>query len=111
MAKGLSIDGEHFTVGQAIDVAHPANEAVLELCRVDASKDPAEGVMRGDAIWEGKKAAQPGIFCSGIILNINPAISVTNDGTDGNRQNVSERMQFRALNARVFKLPEVFDNR
>ena len=58
-AQGLAIHGNHLSLGQPVDAAHPCPEAVPEAVRVDAGKHPGKGVGAGDAIGQLQEPAEP----------------------------------------------------
>jgi hypothetical protein len=45
------------------------------------------------------------------VLNVFPPVSTTDGGADSDEENVAEFVEFKAIPARVIKVPEVFKKR
>ena len=57
---GLAVDGHHVAVCQhGQHLAHPAHEGRPEFVGINRRKDPAKGVVRGDALFEFQILPQP----------------------------------------------------
>jgi hypothetical protein len=56
-SRGLAVDGDDLGVGVAHGL-NPLGEARLEGFRVDRVHDIVQGIMRRNAMFEGKKAAK-----------------------------------------------------
>ena len=58
-AHALAVDGHDLAPGQGEGRLHPVPEAFLEAGRVQPRADPAQGVVRGNAVRQGQEGAQP----------------------------------------------------
>ena len=57
--SGLPVNSHHFAAQGRQHAAHPAPESLLELAGIDQAKDPAKGVVRGNAVLQTKMAPEP----------------------------------------------------
>ena len=101
VAQGLAVDGNDLSLGEIPDSLNPVDEAVLELPRVQASKDTGKGIMGRDPIGQVQKASQPRLFLLAVGLDLGPAIGATNHRTDGNDENIEQVVPFGAIQPRI----------
>ena len=100
-AQFLTINGHHLGGEQFGQRADPAQEAGLELGRIETGKDAAKGVMGRDAVRQGQEGREPGQLPVAEGLNLNPVVCTTDNGTDGDHQDVQQLMALAAVNTRV----------
>jgi hypothetical protein len=71
---------------------------------IKQGKDPPEGIMGGNPIGQVEQFAEPGFFGEALLFDFYPAIGSTDRAANGENQDISQAMPFRALNARVFHI-------
>ena len=87
--------------------ADPGEEAGLELRRVQGREHPIERVVRGDAVAEVEEGAEPVGPRFPKRGNLVPTLGAADHRTDGDGQDIHQRMQLGALDPRVGERGEV----
>ena len=105
----FAIDSDDLSSCELINGLDPVKKAEPELIRIDASKDPAESIVRRDAVREFEEGFKPGILGFAKQFELVPAISAADRGADGDGENINELMTFCAVNARIRDGREMFD--
>src|SRR3954452_19591261 len=80
------------------DVEHP-----MQRVRVEQHEDPPEGVVRGDAVWQGQEGLQPSPLAPPVELNVLPALGTGDHRANRDYQDVDQLMIDPARLARISK--------
>jgi len=88
---------------------HPAQEAALERVGVDQHEDPAEGVVRGDAVRQGQELGQPGTLAAAVVGDVLEALGLAEHGADRDHQDVEQPVLDLPLATRVVEGLELGD--
>lgn len=83
-AQGLAINGDDIIGEVLAKRVDPSAKTRLEGHRIKAGKHPGKRIMRGDAIGQVSKGAQPGLFVRAKIGNINPGVRIGDHGAERN---------------------------
>src|SRR5689334_13773451 len=97
---GLAIEGNHIAGKFEADGIDPGHKRLLKGRRVQPGEHAAKGIMTRDAVWQGKKLAKERLLGPPVGFDIQPAIGVTNDGANGNGDDVKELMVLTAVDTR-----------
>jgi len=106
-AQSLAIEGDNFADQRLAQALGPSREGLGELRGIQRGEDPPEGVVAGDAVGQCEQAAQPLALGFAELLHLRKALRTAEQRADGNDQDVTERMAFGALDARVGESAEV----
>jgi hypothetical protein len=106
-AAGLAIHGDDLTRRDLMDGLDPTEEALDELVAVEQGEDPADGVVRGDAIGQLQELLQPVPFGVPELLHGDEVVGAGDHGTDGKEQDVAEFVALTAFDAGVLHGVEV----
>ena len=87
--QGLAIHGDDLTGGDLVNGLDPTEEALDELFAIEQGEDPADGVMRRDAIGQLQELLQPVPFGVPELLHGDEVIGAGDHGTDGEEQDVA----------------------
>ncbi len=82
-------------------------QAALEGLRVEAVEEPLEGIVRGNAVGQVEEAGEPVLALPTKGFDVGPGVGAADDGTDGDGQDVDERVQSAVLAAGAFQAAEV----
>src|SRR5205823_13787349 len=74
---------------------------------VQTVEETLEGIMRRDAVGQGQGASQPRLPALRPGNDFRPGIGATQDGADGDHDDVQEQVQTPMGTARVFQLADV----
>jgi hypothetical protein len=85
----------------------PVGKAPRECLGVEQAEDPAEGVVRGDAVGQSEQRLEPVVLGVAVGLDRRPGFGARDDGTDGDADDVEQFVPPRALTARVEQVGEV----
>ena len=108
VAQGLAVDGHVLQTQPLRQRLDPLLEAGEEGLRVEAVEDALEGVMRRDAVGQGEKGLQPFVAAVGKSNNLRPVVGATDDGAEGDHNNVNQEVPAKVPAARVAEPGEVF---
>ena len=108
-AQGFAVEGDDFAGQRLAQTLRPSREGLGELRGIQRGEDPPEGVVAGNAVGQFEQAAQPLALGFAELLHLREALRTAEQRADGDDQDVTERMAFGALDARVGELGEVFD--
>ena len=97
----LAVYGDHLTCGQLTDRHHPLAEEALEALRVQHRKEPAECVMRGYAVGQVQKPAQPLSLRLAELLDVHPGVGSAHHGADGDHHDVGQAVSLGALHTMI----------
>ena len=86
----------------------PLDERLLQRHRVEAIKEPLEGVMGGNAVGQLQEALEPVLAAAGEGGHVNPGVGPGNNGTKGHDDDVQEQVTLAAIDAWVFEAAEAF---
>ena len=100
-AHALAVDGHDLAPGQGEGRLHPVPEAFLEAGRVQPREDPAQGVVRGNAVRQGQEGAQPLLVEPAEEGNGHEAVRPADDRQHGQNQDVRQGVQFGAVNTEI----------
>jgi len=98
---GLAIDGDVIAGEFEADGVNPSHKGLLKGGRGQASKQSPKGIVRGNAMRQIEKLAKEGFFGAPVDFNVQPAIGITDDGTNGDRDDIEQVVAFTAVDARV----------
>src|SRR4051812_21289465 len=98
---GLAVEGNHITGKFEADGIDPRHKGLLKGSRIQTGKHPAKGIVTRNAVWQVKKLAKESLFGTPVGFDIQPAIGVTNDSANRDRDDVEEQMVLTAIDARV----------
>jgi hypothetical protein len=90
------------SVPTASDCAH-LEKAGLKRVRVDQHEDPAERVVRGNAVRQGQEGLEPSLLAAAVELDILPALRADDHRADRDHQDVDQLMVASARLARILK--------
>jgi len=76
-----------------------------EGARVDALKDPLEGIVTRNAVGEREEALQPAVALSGECGDLLPVVGATNNSADSNADDVEQVVTRRAT--RILEIAKV----
>ena len=79
----FAIDGDYLSIKRAADGRHSPRKTCLKLCTVHRSKDSANCVMEGNAIFLRNVLSQPRQLCLNPYFNHLPVIGTTHNRTYG----------------------------
>jgi hypothetical protein len=68
----------------------PRREARLEGIGVDQQEHPPERIMRGNAVGQGRKSAQPGLLAAPIERDVLPTFRASDHCADRDHQDVDQ---------------------
>src|SRR5205814_6413128 len=85
----------------------PGTETALKGNGVQTVEETLEGIVRWDAVGQSEEASQPRLPTLGPGNDFRPGIGATQDGADGDHDDVQEQVQTPMGTARVFQLAEV----
>ena len=97
------VDGDLGHLQVDTESRDPGPEAGLEGLGIETVEDAFEGVMRGNTVGQGQEAVQPGAPALTEGGDLLPVISATEDGTDGDDDDVEQEVQAAVSPARVFE--------
>jgi hypothetical protein len=80
----------------------------LERPRIEASQDPSEGVVRGDAIGQVEEAGEPGPAVEAELLDRGERVGPREDAADRDEDDVDQGVLSGPFDARVLEVVEVF---
>ncbi len=89
-ADRLAVDGDQPAGRGGGQVGDPLHEALLEGHRVQRREDPAEGVVRGDAVGQVQEGLEPLPLAAAELGHLHPAVGPADDGADGDGQDVAQ---------------------
>ena len=78
---------------------------------VDQHQHPAEGVVRGNAAWQLKEAAEPAAFAAAVKGDVLEALSLADHGADRDHQDIEQLVLDPPVTARVLDLGKLVDQR
>jgi hypothetical protein len=107
----LAIQRDKGPFGELCDGLGPGQEALLKALRVEACKHAAKGVMRGNPMRQGQEGLQPWQLALAKEFHILKAFPTSQQGAQGNDQNIKEVVLLGPVNARVLSVSEMLDNR
>ena len=96
--QGLAVNGNHLAGRQHIHRLDPFQKAALKFRRVQGRKDPPEGVMRGNPIWQLQEPAEPFFLGLAKFGHFHPTIRATDHRANGDQDDVQQLVRFRAVN-------------
>ena len=82
----------------------PTQNALLQGLRLQTLKDAFEGVVRRNAVGQTQESAKPVAVAAAEDLDIDPRVSPADDGSQGDGDDVQERMPTSPPQARVAQL-------
>ena len=103
----LAVDGNDLIRKQVSKGTNPCQETALECRRIKVGEDTPECVVRRDTVGQVEKGAEPFLLGVAKVGYLCPAISATDDGADGNDQDIQQFVPLGAVNARVFEAAKV----
>ncbi len=95
--QGFAIDGHQFTIDGGAERGQPALDAAQQTTRVQASEDPAKGVVRRNAVGQFEELAKERRLGFGKAGNINPAVGAAKCSTDREYDQIKTLMPFGSL--------------
>lgn len=106
-AQGFAVDRDQGALALADGGGHPLAEAGLEGERVQSSNDPPERVIGGNPMRQGQMPAQPRSFGMAEGLKLAPAFGPSDRASDGDEEDLGERVKLRAVDAWIVESFEV----
>src|SRR4029077_20140960 len=103
-AKCFAVDGDQLAVRGTDHGMHPVQETLAKGGRIHQRENPAQRVMRRNAVGQFQKGGEPTILFQAIALNIGPAFSSGDDSTQGESNDIEQAMQSGVRGAGVVKL-------
>src|SRR4029079_3555546 len=100
---GLAIHTDQLTAGDLMNGLDPTEETVDEVVGVEQGEDPADGVVRGDAVGQSHELLEPGPLGVAKLLHGDEVIGPAEHGTDGEEQDIDESMALAAFDAWILK--------
>src|SRR5262249_31161369 len=85
----------------------PLLDARNQRGRVEEGEDPAKGVVRGDAVGQVEELAEKGQFGLAEAFDIDPAVGAAESGTEGQDDDIEQRMTLGPVQAWVCKFDKV----
>jgi hypothetical protein len=89
-------------VGELRDRLGPGQKALLKALGIQASKHPAEGIVRGNAVRQGEKGLEPCLFALPKEFHVLESFAASQQRAHGYHQDIEQRMFLRPFNTRVF---------
>jgi hypothetical protein len=105
-AQGFAIDSDQGAIGVLVNGLSPPHKGGLKRLWFDAGDDPGNGVMDRNAVFKQSLGLKPGKMNLAEILNIFPALSPADHGTDGEKQDIVEGIINLGMLARVVNIVE-----
>jgi hypothetical protein len=87
-------------------LSNPQKTAKVEL-RAQEAEDPAEGVLRGDAVGQTEELGQPVLLGGSRRLHRRPGLGARDDGADGDADDVEQLVPPSAFDAGVDQIGKV----
>ena len=106
----FAVERDNGPMGQRCDGAGPGQKAGLKALRIEAGKDAANGIMRGNAVGQGQESLEPMAFTLAKEFHILKSFAARQKRTHGNDQDIKEVVLLGSLDARVFSVVEMVDN-
>ena len=106
----LAVNSHHLARQQLGDGLGPGYEAILQLHWVQPGEDGAEGVVRGDAVGQFQEGLKPLALALAEEFDVNPGISPTDGGANGDGQDVHQVVMPGALHSWVVQVSEMIEN-
>jgi len=100
-SERFAIDGDVSQAKVSSQGLNPVVEAGLEGLGVKAFKDALEGIMGRDAVGQLEEGCQPGAASPRKGNHLLPIIGISNDGTDGDDDDVEQEVSLEVLTPRV----------
>ena len=93
------------------DGLRPGQKALLKALGMQAGKDAAKRIVRGDPMRQGEEGLEPRALALTKELHILEAFSARQERAQGNDQEIEQEMLLRPLNPGVLSGAEMLDNR
>jgi hypothetical protein len=106
-AEDLAINGNDFSREDRANRLRPSQERLGERLRIQPGKHPPKGVMGRDPVRQLEKRPKPGQPARAKRGHAHPIVGPTQDGADGDHQNVEQLMIFRPIEAWARDLSEM----
>ena len=106
-SQSLAVDGNVLDVEFSGDGGDPTLKALLKSAGIDAIKEALEGVVGRNAVGELKEATQPIAPLFAEDFDLLPILSASQDGTQGNDDDVGEQMEFAPIDAWIFQVAKM----
>ena len=103
----FAVDSNGGETQGVVQSMHPGAEASLKRLRIKPIKDAFKGIMRGSAVGQAEEFFEPIMAAPSKGFDLLPVVAATDDGTDGNGDDVDEEMLFAAVDARIFEFAEI----
>ena len=101
-SHGLAVDGDNLRADGLAQAPGPAAKVLGKLRGIEHGKDPAEGIMAGDAIDQGEKAAEKLDLGVAEFFKIHNAFGTAEHRAVRDREDGDERVVLGAVYPRVF---------
>src|SRR5262245_60014005 len=111
MAQGLAIQSYDFPFGQRAKGLYPSDETASEGVRVQAGEQTPKGVFARNAVGQlqAQSLFEPSLLGLSKRLHVFPALGSTQNGTEGDGEDVHQSVFLRPFNARVAQEGKVLD--
>jgi hypothetical protein len=86
-------------IGSLPQALEPSNQALLQRLRTNRLEDPADGIMRGDAIVEFQEAPEERFLGAAEGFDFDKVVTAAQDATKADGQDIDQGM------AQVLALP------
>src|SRR5262249_15185614 len=107
----LAVDGD-VAHAQAVGYrVQPRQATALKRTRLQFAKDTLEGVVRGHSVGQFQEPLKPRQTFLSKENDFVPVITVSNDTTDGQHNDVHQQMPRTSHHARIFQAAKVFLHR
>jgi hypothetical protein len=110
-AHRLAIDGHVFDLQSLFQGLHPSPETGLERRGVQAVEDTFKGVVGGNPVGQIEEACQPGAAFPSKERDGLPILGTGKNGTQGNDDDVLQRMQPAVCTPRILELAKIIRDR
>jgi hypothetical protein len=84
---------------------------LLEVPGIEDAKDPVEGVVGGDAVFQPQEAAQPWLLDLCPLGHVLEALDLGEDGADGNHQHFHQVVALAVAHPRVLDFGQALHQR
>src|SRR5689334_16347433 len=99
MPQSFAVNGNNLAIGRFPQVMTPRHHELHELIGTKDGKDPPQGIVRGNPELQRKKLAKPVDPLLGKLLDLGPAITVSDRTAKRDEQHFEEFVSCAALDS------------
>ena len=88
---GLAVQRDEHPLRELGHRPRPGQKALLKALGIETSKHPAEGIMRGNPMRQGKERLEPCLLALAKEFHILESFPASQEGAQGNDQDIEQR--------------------